>query len=267
MTELRLKKSTRILVFLSNYWILINVLWVISLIVVIITVVLWLYPAYLSLYYSLLVILILVLILPFLRILKSYSDNHLHEKIARDLLPSIRSEMRFVSISELVETLGIHHTLARKVLELLYFKFGLKSEISFIEKISKDIIALSEKLGGIITLTKAYLELNIPLEKLIVAFNHLERNKIVKKISEQMYDLRGVRKLSDEFIEILKFAEEKNGVLPLEDLIKRFNWPPEKIETSMLELEKMGIAIKDEDIGKVQWYFPGIYRRKAKSNK
>ena len=197
----------------------------------------------------------------FLKWLHDFAEEKLPYKLAKDLIPIIRATGHIYTISELISLFSIKHKIARNTLHYLYNVFELKQEITALDKIAKQVTTLSENYGGIITIPKAYIELEVPLEVLSRVFKYLENHGIAKRISDQMYDFRGIRKLSDELVEILKFAEEQGGVITIEDMVKKFKWPAEKIEASLEELEKMGIAIKEEDIGKIQWYFPGIYRK------
>lgn len=186
----------------------------------------------------------------------------LPRKISKDILEAVNLKGQLPSRSQLVTQLDLDKELAKNVESILRIDYGMDKEIVKLNMISEKILNTADKFGGILSLSKAMLEINEPLGDLKMTLRHLERQNVIEEIDQNIYDFKGVREFSHEDEQIIKYAEKKHGKFTIEEIMKELPWSRKKIEVKLNELEQKGVALKEVKVGTVQWYFPGLISKK-----
>lgn len=187
----------------------------------------------------------------------------LPRKISKDIIEEINLEGQLPSRFQLVAQLNLDKDLAKNVESILRIDYGVDKEIVKLNKISEKILNTADKFGGILSLSKAMLDIDEPLGDLKMTLRHLKRQNVIEEIDQNIYDFKGVREFSQEDEKIIKYAEKKNGKFTIEEIVKELPWSRKKIEVKLKELEQKGVALKDVKVGTVQWYFPGLISKKG----
>ncbi|MHA1299660.1 MAG: hypothetical protein ACTSO9_09515 [Candidatus Helarchaeota archaeon] len=125
-----------------------------------------------------------------------------------------------------------------------------------------------EEEGGLISLSNLYLKV-----KNLIDVDIDEIEKIIKKLSKKGL-IAGIIKLDKgvKFVEfvsvtmtediekIMNCVDEKKGWITLDEIIKKTNWPQNRILRSLDEMNKLRIVRKVSNYsGGERWYFPSIY--------
>lgn len=187
----------------------------------------------------------------------------LPKKISKDIIEEINLEGQLPSRFQLVAQLDLDKDLAKNVESTLRIDYGVDKEIVKLNKISEKILNTADKFGGILSLSKAMLDIDEPLGDLKMTLRHLKRQNVIEEIDQNIYDFKGMREFSQEDEKIIKYAEKKNGKFTIEEIVKELAWPRKKIEVKLKELEQKGVALKEVKVGTVQWYFPGLISKKG----
>jgi len=123
---------------------------------------------------------------------------------------------------------------------------------------------MAEKTAGLLSINKAIAVSKLPIPIIQKAFEYLEKQGLIKKVYENIYDFLGVREFSDQEKEIIKLAYNNSGQLTLEEISLKTGWNVETILSLLESLENRGIAVKATFHGKQVWYFPSIIQPKEK---
>jgi len=191
------------------------------------------------------------------------SSYKLKVEIANDVIHVSRDMGRPLTPSDILTHYKLTPELASDVYDYLSMK-GFLKEFALIEQAQKELISMAEKTAGLLSINKAIAISKLPIPIIQKAFEYLEKQGLIKKVYENIYDFLGVREFSDQEKEIIKLAYNNSGQLTLEEISLKTGWNVETILSLLESLENRGIAVKATFHGKQVWYFPSIIQPKEK---
>ena len=188
------------------------------------------------------------------------------EKLATNIANDAIENGKFPTQLDLVKEFNLDMKIASNV--YLFMKNnGILDNLMFYERVQKKVVGEAEKFGGILSISKAYVNVNVPLGVIQKIFARLERMGLIRKVTGTVYDFRGIREFSDDQRKILEIAEANGGVLTIEEASKVLHENIEKINAILEDFENKGIAIKSIEKGAQVWYFPGIIKTAVQQQK
>ena len=170
---------------------------------------------------------------------------------------------------EVMKSLGIGSKDAEEGLKAVSLAlnemFGKAPEIVERERVRKALMKKTLEWGGILNLPKAYAEIeNVTWKEIVEAIKvWLKGEKpILECIVDHLYVLAD--KFSDQQLEVLKLAHDKNGKITIDEVALRLGYSINQAQKLLKSFEDLGVAYSAVERGVKYWYFPALWKLNRK---
>jgi len=146
--------------------------------------------------------------------------------------------------------------------------FGKPPEIVEKERVRKTLMKKTLEWGGILNLPKAYAEIeNVTWKEIVEAIKVWLKGErpILECIVDHLYVLAD--KFSDQQLEVLKLAHDKNGKITIDEMALKLRYPINQIKKLLKSFEDLGVAYSAVERGVKYWYFPALWKTRKRGSK
>ena len=143
--------------------------------------------------------------------------------------------------------------------------FGKAPEIVEKERVRKALMKKTLEWGGILNLPRAYAEIeNVTWKEIVEAIKIWlkEDHPILECIVDHLYVLAD--KFSDQQLEVLKLAHDKNGKITIDEVALRLGYSINQTQKLLKSFEDLGVAYSAVERGVKYWYFPALWKLNRK---